>query len=139
MCGMKRIFFIFFTAFILNVVWENLHSYLYNNYMGGKITEFILIRASLFDAVLITAILLPFIYSPLLKKSWLIIIIGTIIAIFNEWYGLSTGRWAYNSFMPIVPIIKVGLTPALQLGLTGYVSYRFQEYWVSYNIFPKSE
>ncbi len=130
---MKRIFFIFFTAFILNVIWENLHSYLYDNYMGGKITEFILIRASLFDAVLITAILLPFIYFHSLKnKTWLIIIISTIIAIFNEWYGLGTGRWIYNSLMPILPIIKVGLTPALQLGLTGYVAYRFQEYLASH-------
>lgn len=93
--------------------------------MGGEITEFILIRASLFDALLITIILLPFIFFDKLKnKSWLIIIIGVIIAILNEWYGLGTGRWMYNSFMPILPIINVGLTPVLQLGILGYVSFR---------------
>ena len=96
--------------------------------MGGKITEFILIRASLFDAILVTIIVLPFIYLFSLKnKSWLIIVIGIVVAILNEWYGLSTGRWTYNSLMPIVPMIKVGLTPTFQLGVLGYITYRFQK------------
>lgn len=125
---MKKIGSIFILAFILNVLWENLHSFLYSNYMGGEITEFILIRASLFDALLIAIISLPFIFFDKLKnKSWLIIIIGVIIAILNEWYGLGTARWVYNSFMPILPIINVGLTPAIQLGILGYVSFRLVE------------
>ncbi|PIQ66456.1 MAG: hypothetical protein COV96_01600 [Candidatus Zambryskibacteria bacterium CG11_big_fil_rev_8_21_14_0_20_42_18] len=126
---MKRLLIIFLSAFVLNIVWENLHSFLYSNYMGGEITEFILIRASLFDAFLITMILLPFLYLNALKnKSWLIIVIGIIIAVLNEWYGLNTNRWAYNSLMPILPIIKVGLTPTLQLGVSGYLSYKVGEY-----------
>lgn len=130
---MKRVVFIFLTAFILNVIWENAHALLYSNYMGGEITEFILIRASLFDAVVITAMLLPFIYFSLLRnRDWLIIVVGIIVAIFNEWYGLSTGRWVYNSLMPILPIIKVGITPTLQLGILGYISYRFQKYLASH-------
>jgi voltage-gated potassium channel Kch len=121
----KKAIIIFVLALVLNILWENLHSFLYDNYMGGKITEFILIRAALFDALLITIILLPFVFLNILKnKSWLIIIIGIIIAIFNEWYGLSTGRWAYNSLMPILPIIKVGLTPTLQLGVLGYITHK---------------
>jgi len=131
---MKKLITIFFLAFVFNVIWENLHSFLYSNYMGGKITEYILIRASLFDALLITLILLPFLFLDRLKnKSWLIIIIGIIIAIFNEWYGLDTNRWAYNSFMPIIPIIKVGLSPTLQLGTLGFLTYKIEK-WVSKNI-----
>jgi len=73
---MKKLIIIFFLAFVFNVIWENLHSFLYSNYMGGKITEYILIRASLFDALLITLILLPFLFLDRLKnKSWLIIIL----------------------------------------------------------------
>jgi len=126
---MKKLLSIFLLAFALNVIWENLHSFLYDNYMGGKITEFILMRASLFDALVIVIILLPFIYLDFLKnKSWLIIVIGIIVAIFNEWYGLGTGRWAYNSLMPILPIIKVGLTPMLQLGVLGYITYKLQRF-----------
>ena len=126
---MKKTAIIFLTAFILNVVWENVHSVLYSNYRGGQITEFVLVRASLFDALLITIIVLPFVYLNKLKdKSWMIIVVGIIIAICNEWYGLQTHRWMYNSLMPILPIIKVGLTPTLQLGVLGYLSYITEEY-----------
>lgn len=97
--------------------------------MGGKITEFILLRASLFDALVISVVVLPFLFLPFLKnKSWLIILLGTAVAIFNEWYGLNTARWAYNSLMPTIPLINVGFTPAIQLGILGYISYRVQEY-----------
>lgn len=126
---MKRVGIIFLFAFVLNLIWENLHSFLYSNYMGGRITEFILIRASLFDAVIITIIFIPFLYLPILKnKNWLIIVVGIVIAVLNEWYGLSTGRWEYNQLMPIIPIIKTGLTPTLQLGVLGYLSCVFEKY-----------
>ena len=125
---MKKIINIFLLAFVLNILWENLHSFLYLNYKGGEITEFILIRASLFDALLITLILLPFIFFDILKdKSWLIVVIGIVIAVLNEWYGLNTGRWMYNSFMPILPIINVGFTPTFQLGILGYVSFKWNK------------
>jgi len=117
---MKKVGIVFILAFLLNVVWENLHAVLYTSYKGGEITQFILIRASLFDAVVITCFLLPFLFLPFLKnKLWLILLIGTLIAVINEWYGLTTSRWAYNSFMPIVPFFEVGLTPMFQLGLLG--------------------
>lgn len=122
---MKKIFLIFVLSFILNFIWENLHSYLYVGYMGGEITEFILLRASVVDATIITLISLPFIFIPRLKrKSWLIILIGILVAIFIELHALETGRWAYNVYMPIIPILSVGLTPTIQLGILGYLSYR---------------
>lgn len=126
---MKRIGIIFLLAFLLNVVWENLHAGLYVNYMGGEITEFILLRASLFDAIVIMAILLPFLYWSAFKtREWLIVVVGTIIAIINEWYGLSTGRWVYDVLMPILPIIHTGITPTLQLGLLAFVVFKIQKF-----------
>lgn len=126
---MKKVSLLFFVSLTLNILWENLHSFLYENYKNGEITEFILVRASLFDALLITIIALPFMYYTSLKnKIWLILILGTALAILNEWYGLSTGRWKYNELMPIVPIIKTGLTPTIQLGLLGYASMKIQRY-----------
>ena len=123
---MKKVFLIFFLSFVLNLVWENLHSFLYVDYMGGKITEFILVRASVGDAVIITLLSLPFMYIPLLRrKSWFFIFVGIFISIVIEWYALNTGRWAYNEYMPIIPILGVGLTPTIQLGLLGYLSYWF--------------
>ncbi|MDP4001725.1 MAG: hypothetical protein Q8P69_01620 [bacterium] len=122
---MRKVFLIFLLSFILNVVWENLHSFLYVGYMGDKITEFILLRASVADAVIITLLSVPFMsVSSLKAKSWLIIFIGVLVAIFIELYALNTGRWAYNEYMPIIPILGIGLTPTIQLGLLGYLSYR---------------
>jgi len=125
---MKKILSIFIVAFILNVVWENLHSIFYANYMGGEITEFILLRASFWDAIIIVLITLPFIFYPTFKnKSWLIILTGIIVSIFIEYWGLGSHRWAYNSLMPIIPILGLGLTPVIQLGLLGYVSFKTAE------------
>src|SRR3989338_6127191 len=50
----KKLIAIFALAFLLNLIWENLHSWLYAYYEGGVITEWILLRATLFDAIFIT-------------------------------------------------------------------------------------
>ncbi|MEX2014036.1 MAG: hypothetical protein WD896_01630 [Parcubacteria group bacterium] len=125
---LKRILLIFIIAFVLNAVWENLHSLLYDNYMGGEITQFILLRATLADAIMITVITLPFIFISSLKRlSWVIVFMGLGLAVGIEWYALSTGRWAYNSYMPIIPLLSVGLTPTIQLGLLGFLSFKIEE------------
>ena len=127
----KKILFIFVVSFILNLIWENLHVFLYSNYRGGQITEFILVRATLADAVIITIIVAPFLFIASIKdKSWLIVIAGIIISIIIEFYALNTGRWSYNEWMPIIPLIKTGLTPTIQLGLLGFVSYRLQKFFI---------
>ncbi|MBI2627443.1 hypothetical protein HYW72_00775 [Candidatus Nomurabacteria bacterium] len=124
---MKRLSVIFLFSFVVNIVWENAHSFLYANYMGGSITETILAQAALWDAIIITFICLPFLYiGALEKKSWLIIILGMAVAIAIELYALKTGRWAYNVYMPIIPIIRIGLTPTVQLGALGYFSFLIQ-------------
>ena len=118
----------FAIAFIFNFIWENLHSFLYDNYRGGPITAFILLRAILADAVMITVIVAPFVYfSSLRKYRWLILIIGIALAIIIERYALSTGRWAYNEYMPLIPFLGVGLTPTTQLALLGYFSVMLEE------------
>lgn len=42
-------------------------------------------------------------------------IMGLGCAAAFEWYSLATGRWTYNTYMPVVPVLKVGLWPLLQL------------------------
>lgn len=69
---MKKIFLVFILSFVLNLIWENLHSFLYVEYMGNKITEFILLRASVVDAIIITILVTPFIFMEQLRKwNWL--------------------------------------------------------------------
>ena len=119
---------IFLVSFLFNLIWENLHSVLYIGYQGGKITEFILMRASLGDAVMITVLLLPFLYIVWFqKRGYLIVVAGIVLAILIEWYALSTGRWAYNEYMPIIPFLNIGLTPTIQLGLLGYLTFWITE------------
>ena len=92
--------------------------------MGQKITEAILLRASFVDAWIITMVAIPFFYIAFFKKrTWLIIIIGVLISIFIELYAMNTGRWLYNGYMPIIPLLNIGITPTIQLGLLGYLSY----------------
>lgn len=129
---MKKIFLIFIAALLFNSIWENLHSFLYENYRGGKITEFVLLRAALADAVMIAIITIPFIFFPILKKrSWIIFVVGFILAVGIEWWALGAGRWSYNEYMPIIPLFSVGFTPAIQLSLLGYFSFQTQEYILS--------
>jgi hypothetical protein len=122
---LKSVVFVFLISFFLNLIWENLHSFFYDVYKGEVITEFILIRATLGDAVMLTILFLPFLYLDFFKKRlWLIIPIGLALAIKIELFAMMTNRWTYNEFMPIIPYLNVGLTPTIQLALLGYVTYR---------------
>ena len=126
----NKLLFIFIVSFILNIVWENFHSIFYDNYMGGKITEFILFRAALADAIIIIIITLPFLlFLSFKKRSWAIIFIGFVVSIGIEYYVLTTGMWEYNILMPIIPFLSIGLTPTIQLGLLGYISFQVQKYF----------
>ena len=120
---------VFLSAFILNALYENAHAALYAHYQGGAVTEVVLLHATLADAFIITLLVFPFLCVDRLKRlSWLIVPLGFAIAIGIEWWALGTGRWAYGPLMPIIPILGTGLTPTIQLGLLGYVSYRFSQF-----------
>lgn len=124
----KQLGAIFLISFGLNYVWEHLHSLLYVHYKGGPITEFILLRATLADAVIITLIALPFIASSRIRPwAWLMIPLGIAVSIIIEMHALPAGRWAYSAMMPLVPLVGTGWTPTIQLGLLGYLSYRMTE------------
>jgi hypothetical protein len=125
MSKLRTIFAVFISAFFLNLIWENLHSFLYVHYKGGEITEFILLRATLSDAVYISlAAILILIYSRKRVVVWLSVLALLILSIVIERLALGSGRWAYNSLMPIVPILHTGLTPTIQLAILGYLSFR---------------
>ena len=117
---LKKLTLVFILSFIFNIIWEILHSTLYLNYKGLEITSFILFRAAIFDAIFISLII--FISQKLtINKSFFIVLVGLILAIGIEIWALQTGRWGYSPWMPIIPFIKTGLTPTIQLALTGYI------------------
>lgn len=122
----ERLLVIFAAAFLLNVFWEHLHAPLYASYEGGPITEFILFRAALGDGVLIACLAAPFLWSTVpARRGIFLAVAGVIVGVAIEKYALASGRWTYGAAMPIVPFVAVGLSPALELGVTGYLAFRF--------------
>ena len=106
-------------GFVVSWLWEALHSALYSSYMNGPITVFILFRAAFVDAVIISVSI--FIARKFGKyKTLFILSAGLVVAVIIETWSLQTGRWEYNSLMPIIPVIKTGLTPTIQLAVTAY-------------------
>jgi len=121
----RKLSFVFWTAFILNLIWENLHAVLYVHYQGGEITRFILLRAALMDALVILA--LVFLWSLLPKRfrwQWLVVAAGVVVAVVLERWALGASRWAYKDTMWIIPILNTGITPTIQLGITGFLALR---------------
>ena len=101
------------------------HLVLYLNYQGQEITNLILVRAALFDAIFTTILALPFIFISFFRQRlWLAPILATLFAISLELFALQTGRWAYAAAMPIIPIINTGLTPTIQLGILAFISFK---------------
>jgi len=120
---MKKLLAILLISFAFNFVWEHAHAVLYASYQGGPLTDFILLHAALGDAVIITVLGALFIYFPTVgRRRWLVWPIGLAVAIFIEVLALHSGRWQYNSMMPIIPILNIGLTPTIQLAVTGWLT-----------------
>jgi hypothetical protein len=91
---------------------------LYVHYKAGPITELLLVRSALVDGVLITSLVL--VASLLRVNKFVTMVVGGLgIAVGLEQWALATGRWAYTEVMPLVPWFHTGLTPTLQLAITG--------------------
>lgn len=117
----KQIVIIFLASFFLNAVWEVLHSRLYVHYKGGPITSLILLQTMFVDAAIISG--LYFLSRLLRRNAYAVICIGGLsIAVLLEIWALHTNRWAYTAAMPLVPLVHVGVTPTVQLALTGLVA-----------------
>lgn len=118
----------FALAFALNLVWENAHMHLYKNFNGDSSPLSRFLRSlydSFMDAVLILSLFLVPAMLLHLPKEWpfaagleehvLLAALGGVVATIVEWRALRTGRWQYTEKMPLVPILKVGLSPLVQL------------------------
>jgi hypothetical protein len=111
---------LFLAAFVVNGIWEEFHSVLYLHYKGGEITHLILLHASLADGLFITSLFALVLF---LKRVWLFPVLAVSLAISIEWWALESSRWVYSENMPIIPFLEIGLTPTLQLALTGTFAY----------------
>jgi hypothetical protein len=118
---LKKLLLIFIVAFILNLIWEFAHSILYESYRGGEITRLTLLYVSGMDGLYVLVLIAAAIFFKI-NRSAFVIIGGLVWAIALEIWAQETGRWIYDAAMPIIPILNIGLTPVIQLALTGVIA-----------------
>lgn len=50
-----------------------------------------------------------------IRIGFVAVILGLVYTVFSEWMNTSIrGSWAYSEWMPVLPIVSVGLSPVLQ-------------------------
>lgn len=120
---------LFLVSFLINLVYELSHSFLYKTCLEASFKKYtyLILKGALFDGFVITII---YYFSFLIFKTEHIfqnhlqltffIIIALLIAYFWEVYSLKAKKWEYSNNMPLV--LDVGLTPFIQLALTGILS-----------------
>jgi hypothetical protein len=125
------------SSFALNTVWE----YLHQTAFAIPPYPFYLATVCAFGDLVITAII--YLLGALANGSWhwcqvdhrhvylFASVMGFIFALVTEWFALWTGKWTYSDWMPIVPFLKVGLLPLLQLSLLTPLSFYFGIKWGS--------
>ena len=117
--------FVSVTAFVLHLAWEMLHLPLYSDYEELRTLLPLPLWAALGD-VLYTLLAIGLV--SLFKKSglrWIaqarvsdfigLAVLGFLIAIGVEYKALALDRWEYSAAMPIVPLLRVGLSPIVQM------------------------
>lgn len=120
---------IFIIAFFVNLLYEILHSVLYKTCLKAPLPKYVylILKAAIFDGFAITIIYYA-VYlifknqNPFLNYSQIFsfLLIGLIFSFIWEDYSLKNKKWEYSNKMPI--ILDVGITPLMQLALTGILS-----------------
>ena len=122
----KQIIYLSLTAFILHVIWENAQAPLFQGYASfsqhfsaclvGTVGD---VAITLFVYVLVALLKNDFNWIASLNKKDIagLAVVGLFIAVGIEWRALLFGRWAYTDAMPLLPYLKVGLSPIIQMTL----------------------
>ena len=139
----KKIFtrYIFTTtavAFLLNFVWEVMQIPLYNGSSFNTSHIAFCALGSLADVIMVVLLYLVFaiiyknafwIQNVKWQKIIILMLIGATGAILSEMRHLSLSSWAYADSMPIIPVVKVGISPVLQFTILPLLIYRISFYF----------
>ena len=122
----KQILLLSLVAFILHVIWENAQAPLFQGYESffqhfsacliGTVGD---VAITLFVYVVVALLKNDFNWIASLNKKDIAVlaVIGFLIAVGIEWRAVLFGRWAYNDVMSLLPYLKVGLSPIIQMTL----------------------
>ncbi len=126
-CSVKKFLFVLWNAaFALNLLWESAQVFAFSSLDEASAFEiFILVAiASAADAFITLAAFLIVALFKLDRHWWksakasdffIFAAFGAVSAALIETIALSRGTWSYGDYMPIVPLLEIGLLPFLQL------------------------
>jgi len=131
---------VFTIAFLLNLIYELSHSRLYDWKKPPLNPEFkfylkTILNSTLGDALFITSFIwvvslikrsTVWLISPVIMDYAIIILLGVAAAVIMETHARNSGRWYYSKYMP--QVFKVGITPLVQLALTGVLALKILGY-----------
>ena len=123
---------IFLISFFLNLLWEIIHSQLYETCLKASLKKFIplIILASIKDAFWISLFFIISVY--IFKNINIILNLPQIIffiflafafSFLDEKISLAKNRWRYSKQMPTV--FKVGVTPLFEIAITGVLTFLY--------------
>ena len=127
-------FIVLVLAFVLNFVWELGQMPLYKEASYNLQHIAFCALASFADAIMV--FLIYFSFALIYKKPlWIqeltagrfsiLVFVGCLGAILAEMRHVSVGNWAYNKYMPIIPIVDVGFSPVFQFMMLPICIYYF--------------
>lgn len=130
--GQRRLllFAVFFGGgFLLHLLWEKLHVVLYTGYQTYNLPFLVQLKASAGDLVFMAVfyLALALIHRDIYwieqrsafrhPATWgITALLGVLMAVgFELWAVYVDHRWIYQETMPLIPIVKVGLSPVMQM------------------------
>lgn len=126
------LFQIFLISFLINLLWEVIHSQLYETCLRLPLKKFIplIIGASLKDGFWISTFYLISIFilgeinilaNPL--QLFVFVFLTLLFSYIDEKISIKLKRWEYSKQMP--KILGVGITPLLELAITGILTFLY--------------
>ena len=121
---------VFLVAFLINLLWEILHSQLYETCLKISLKKYIplIIGASLKDGFWVSlfytiTVLIFKNFNILINYIQLLVFVITalIFSFIDEKISLKMKRWHYSGDMP--KIFGVGVTPLLEIAVTGILTF----------------
>jgi len=119
-------------GFVLNLIWELSHGPLYKDYKYDWDHIPFCILASITD--MLTLLLMLFGFALWYKNIFwinqfsfstglLIMLTGGLGTTFLEMWHIDRGDWSYGLSMPLIPLVKVGVSPVLQFTILPLVIF----------------
>jgi len=129
----KEIIMLATVSFLLHLVWENLQAPLYGSDYISFAQHFPTCLIATFGDVFIALIVYYFIMVVKKDTHWIakqdvsdyiaITFLGLLIAIGIEQNALLLEKWGYGATMPLIPYLRVGLLPILQMTILLPISF----------------